>query len=192
VGSGNFDEGIKEIKRAEELDPLSLRAMTLTAWTLYQTRHFKEAIAKAQRIIDLDRNNFQGHMQISNALIEVGEFERALAEAREGRALAQHVALPSYIYCFALVAANQRAEAEQIVQEMVAAFERGYFKPYFIALTYVALGNHDQAFEYLEKSFAERDNWLVWFGTEPKLDPLRRDPRFNELFRRTNNPRALR
>ena len=192
VGTGNFDEGIKEIKRAEELDPLSLRAMTLTAWTLYQTRHFKEAIAKAQRIIDLDPHNFQGHMQISNALIEVGEFERALAEAREGRALAQHVALPSYIYCFALVAANQRAEAEQIVQEMVAAFERGYFKPYFIALTCVALGNHDQAFAYLEKSFAERDNWLVWFGTEPKLDPLRRDPRFNELFRRTNNPRALR
>jgi len=192
VGTGHFDEGVKEIKRAEELDPLSLRAMTLSAWTFYQTRRFTESIAKAQRIIDLDRNNFQGHLQISNALVEVGEVERALAEAREARALAQHVALPSYIYCFALVAANQRAEAETILQEMVAAFERGYFKPYFIAITYVALGDHDQAFDYLEKSFAERDNWLLWFATEPKLDPLRSDPRFDQLFRRTNNPLALR
>jgi serine/threonine protein kinase/tetratricopeptide (TPR) repeat protein len=192
VGTGHADEGIKEIKRAEELDPLSLRAMTLSAWTFYQTRHFTESIAKAQRIIDLDRNNFQGHLQISNALTEVGEVERALAEAREARALAQHMALPSYIYCFALVAAKERAEAETILQEMIAAFERGYFKPYFIAITYVALGDHDKAFEYLEKSFAERDNWLLWFATEPKLDPLRRDPRFNELFRRTNNPLALR
>ena len=70
--------------------------------------------------------------------------------------------------------------------------KRGYFKPYFIAITYVALGDHDQAFDYLEKSFAERDNWLLWFATEPKLDPLRSDPRFDQLFRRTNNPLALR
>jgi len=42
-------------------------------------------------------------------------------------------------------------------------------------------GNHDKAFYYLEKSFAERDNWLLWFATEPKLDPLRRDPRFNSI-----------
>jgi hypothetical protein len=72
------------------------------------------------------------------------------------------------------------------LREMVASFERGYFKPCFIALSYVALGNYDQAFAYLEKSFAERDNWLLWFATEPKLDPLRGDPRFKELFRRTN------
>src|SRR5215831_17489681 len=153
VGTGHFDEGVAEIKRAEELDPLSLRRMTISAWTFYQTRRFKESIAKAQRIIDLDRNNFQGHLQISNALIEVGEFERALAEAREARALAQHLALPSYIYCFALVAAGQREEAKQILQEMVTTFERGYFKPYFIGITYVALENYDKAFEYLEKSF---------------------------------------
>jgi serine/threonine protein kinase/tetratricopeptide (TPR) repeat protein len=192
VGTGHFDKGIEEIKRAEELDPLSLRAMTLSAWTFYQTRHFKESITKAQRIIDLDRNNFQGHLQLSNALIEVGEFERALAEAREARRMAQHVALPGYIYCFALVAGGQRDEAEQIVQEMAAVCERDYFKPYFIAISYVALGNHDKAFEYLEKSFAERDNWLLWFATEPKLDPLRSDPRFDELFRKTNNPLAVR
>jgi hypothetical protein len=53
-------------------------------------------------------------------------------------------------------------------------------------MSYVALGAYDTAFEYLEKAFAEHDPWLMWFGTEPKLDPLRSDPRFLKLFRSTN------
>ncbi|HKP36911.1 MAG TPA: protein kinase [Pyrinomonadaceae bacterium] len=189
VGTGNFEEGLQEIRRAEELDPLSLRAMTLTSWTLYQSGRYGEAIAKAQQIIDLDRNNFQGHMQISNALLEIKETERALVEIQEAMRLARHTALPSYIHCFALVANNRRDEAERILAEMLSS---PYFKPYFVAMTYVALGDHDKAFEYLEKAFAERDNWLLWFGTEPKLDPLRTDPRFIELFQSTNNPLAFR
>lgn len=192
VGTGNFEEGIKEIRRAEELDPISLRSMTLSAWTFYQTRRFDEAISKAQQIIDLDRNNFQGHLQISNALIEVGEVKRALAEAREARSIARNAALPNYIYCSALVAGGCRDEAEQILRELIDASTHGYFKPYFLAMTHVALGNYDAAFEYFEQAFAERDNWLLWFGTEPKLDPLRSDPRFARLFATMNNPMAPR
>jgi hypothetical protein len=58
-------------------------------------------------------------------------------------------------------------------------------------MAHVALGNHDEALELLAKAVAERDPWLVWFGTEAKLDPLRSDPRFIEIFRATNNPLAL-
>lgn len=189
VGTGRFEEGLKEIRRAEELDPLSLRAMTLSAWTFYQTRRYDEVIAKAQQIIDLDRRNFQGHLQISNALLEAGEAERALTEIQEALKLSPST-MPGYIRCFALVATNRRAEAERLVQEMIEASPRLYFKPYFLAMAYVALGNHDAAFECLEKAFAERDNWLLWFGTEPKLDPLRSDPRFIKLFRTMSNPLA--
>jgi hypothetical protein len=45
--------------------------------------------------------------------------------------------------------------------------------------------------DLLAKASAEREPWLVWFGTEPKLDPLRDDPRFIEVFHATNNPLAL-
>lgn len=189
VGTGRFEEGLKEIRRAEELDPLSLRAMTLSAWTFYQTRRYDEAIAKAQQIIDLDRRNFQGHLQISNALLETGEGDRALAEIQEAIKLSPST-MPGYIHCFALVATNRRDEAELLVQGMLETSARLYVKPYFLAMAYVALDNHDAAFECLEMAFAERDNWLLWFGTEPKLDPLRADPRFMKLFRTMNNPLA--
>jgi serine/threonine protein kinase/tetratricopeptide (TPR) repeat protein len=191
VGTGRFEEGLREIRRAEELDPLSLRGMTLTAWSFYQARQYDESIAKAQQIIDLDRNNFQGHMQLGNTLLAVGETERALTEIRESVKLMPQSALPKYELCFALAACNRRGEAAEVLNELVQLSSNSYVKDYFVAMAHVALGNHDQALELLARAAAERDPWLVWWGTEPKLDPLRSDPRFIEIFRSTNNPLAL-
>ena len=186
LGTGRFEEGLKEILRAEELDPVSLRGMILTTWSLYQVRRFNEAIAKAEQIIELDRYYPQGHLQLANALSEVGETEKALAAAREAERLMPDAALPKYNLCFALVAANRRAEAQQVLDVLLKMASESYVKEYFIAMSYVALGNHDAAFEYFEKAFAEHDPWLMWFGNEPKLDALRSDPRYSMLFRSTN------
>ena len=192
VGTGRFKEGLDEIKRAEELDPLSLRGMTLTAWSHYQVRRYRDSIAKAQQIIDLDRSNPQGHLQIGNALVEVDEADKALVALEESLRLMPGSALPKCLLCFALIATGKRNEAEAVLDEMVNAAATSYVKEYFLALAHVALGDHEKALGYLEQAAAERDPWLVWFGTEPKLDPLRKEPRFIELFQSTNNPLAFR
>ena len=82
-------------------------------------------------------------------------------------------------------------EAETVLKELLDQAATEYVKPYFIAMAQVALGNYDAAFELLETASYERDPWLVWFGTEPKLDSLRNAPRFVEIFRATRNPLAL-
>jgi serine/threonine protein kinase/Tfp pilus assembly protein PilF len=191
IGTGRFEEGLREIRRAEELDPLSLRAMTMTAWTFYQTRRYDDAISKARQIIELDYNNPQGHFQLGNALLEIGDAEKALIEIQQAQKLMPGSALPQYLMCFALVATNRRQEAEDLLKQILETRAADYFKSYFLAMGYLALGNHDAAFEYLKHAFDERDAWVLWFGTEPKLDPLRKDPRFIELFQSTNNPLAF-
>ncbi len=191
IGTGRYEEGVFEIKRAEELDPLSLRQMTLTSWSLYQVRDYQQSIAKAQQIIDLDRANFQGHLQIGNSLLEVGETERALAELREAVRLTP-AAMPLSYLCLGLGAAGLRDEAERARAEMIAKARNNYVKEYFLALAHLALDDYEEALNCLEKTAAERDPWHVWFGTEPKLDPLRDHPRFIKLFRSTNNPLAFR
>jgi len=191
VGMGRFDEGLHEIRRAEELDPLSLRAMTLTAWTFYQTRDYDEAIRKARQIIDLDPNNPQGHFQMGNALLETGDAKKALREIEQAQRLMPGSPLPESLLGFALVANGRRAEAEALLENILKTQATSYYKPYFLALVYLALGDHDATFECLRQAFAERDAWLLWFGTEAKLDPLRNDPRFIELFQSTNNPLAF-
>jgi serine/threonine protein kinase/Tfp pilus assembly protein PilF len=191
IGTGRFEEGLREITRAEELDPLALRGMTLTAWTYYQVRRFKDAIAKAQQLIELDRNYPQGQLQLGNALLEIGEAERALTAMREAVRLMPDAALAMSLLCFALVAAGERGEAEQLREKLLTTASTGYVKNYFLGLAHLALGDHESALTAVEKAAAERDPWLVWFGTEPKLDPLRKHPRFIEAFRSTNNPLAF-
>jgi TolB-like protein len=100
-------------------------------------------------------------------------------------------ALPKYSLCFALVADGRRAEAREVLREMKELATRTYVKPYFLAMGHVALEEYDEAFKYFEQMFAERDPWITWFGTEPKLDVLRKDPRFIKLFRSTGNPFAF-
>ncbi|HYP29989.1 MAG TPA: protein kinase [Blastocatellia bacterium] len=192
VGTGRFEEGVKEIRRAEELDPHSLRSMTLTCWTCYQARYFNEVISKANQIVDFDRNYPQGYLQLGNVLELVGRTEEAIAALRESERLMPDSVLPKYVLCFALVAAGRGGEARQVLDEIKEIAATQYVKPYFVALAHVALGERDTAFELFEVAFRERDPWLIWFGTEPKLDPLHKDPRFIDLYRRMNNPLLLR
>ena len=191
VGTGRFEEGLREILRAEALDPMSLREMTLTVWTYYQVRRFEDAIEKAQQIISMDRNYPQGHFQLGNALLEVGEPEKALVSIREGAKLMGGAALPTSILCFALVAAGKHEEAESVRSNLLQVAATSYVKEYFLATAHLALGYRDEALKSLEKAGAERDPWLVWLGTEAKLDSLRNEPRFIEVFRSTNNPMAF-
>jgi len=115
-----------------------------------------------------------------------------LGAIRESLRLMPGSALPKYELCFGLVATGQRDEAESVLREIQGQAAERYVKPYFIAMSCVSLGRDDEAFEILKSCWTERDPWMVWFGTEPKLNHLHGDPRFHEIFRATGNPLALR
>jgi TolB-like protein/Tfp pilus assembly protein PilF len=185
VGDGRTAEGLKEIARAEELDPLSLRTKTLIAWTTYQAQDFSAALAKANEIISLDPNYPQGHLQKGYILIEIGDADEAVAEIEKGMNLMPDSALAKYYYCFALAAANRQNYARQVFDEMKNS--DAYVKPMFLGLASVAVGEIDEAFKYLNIAADEFDPWLVWLGTEAKLKPIHSDKRFLELLKRTKN-----
>jgi serine/threonine protein kinase/Tfp pilus assembly protein PilF len=188
VATGRFEEGIEEIKFAESLDPLSLRAKTLTAWTLYQTRQFGAALDKAREIIELDKNYPQGPVQAGNALIELGRNAEAVEMCRKGVEMMPDSALAIYGLCFALAGDGRTKEAREYLNHLKNLAAKSYIKPYFLAMAHLALGEIDTAFEHFKTAFGEKDMWLIWFGTEPKLDSIHDDPRYLELFRQTNNP----
>lgn len=186
VGSGNFAEGLQEIERAEELDPLSLRTKTLVAWTKYQAQQCKEALIKAEEIIDLDPNFPQGHLQRGYVLMELGRSAEALSEIEKGMALMPESALAQYYYCFALASAHRLPEARKVLAAMKNSHT--YVKPMFLGLASVAVGDIDEAFVYFNQAADVFDPWLVWLGTDLKLEPIRHDKRYLALMRRTKNP----
>jgi eukaryotic-like serine/threonine-protein kinase len=182
TGMGQFDEGIREVKLAEQLDPFSMRAKTLTAWTAYQARQFDFALAKAREIIELDPNFPQGYLQLGNVLLELGRFEEAVEPCRKAVEMMQGSPLPVYPLCFALTAVGQKDEARELVENLEDVSKEHYISKFFMAMTHLAIGEIDAAFDYLKQAIDEKNHWLLWLGTEPKLDSIRNDARFTELY----------
>lgn len=189
VGQGNFEEGMNEIRLAEHLDPFSLRAKTLTAWTAYQAGFFDEALEKAKEIIKLDPSLAQGFLQASNILLEIGEPEKALVYSRKGIELMPQTVLPVYDYCFALAANGKFDEARAQLAKLKEAEKTQYVMPFFLGMAHLAVGDLDETFDYFNKAVEEYSGWTNWFASEPKLKPLHGDPRYDELLKKLDLPK---
>ena len=87
---------------------------------------------------------------------------------------------------------GRRAEAQRILDDLRQWKSRAYVSCYLLALVHAGLGEHDEAFAWLEAAMRERDAWLIWLKTEPRFDPLRPDPRFADLLRRVGFPAVCR
>ncbi len=188
VGTGRFEEGTKEIVLSEKLDPMSLRPKVLSAWHFYQMRNYGEAMAKADEIYFMNPEFMQSSLQKANILLQTGENELALAAARRAVELSQGSTLPLYNLCFALAANGEDEELNDVIGSLEAAAQNTYVPPYFFAMAYLAAGNIDLAFKFLNDAQDEKSAWMIWFGTEPRLDVIRGDPRYVDLLRRTANP----
>jgi Flp pilus assembly protein TadD len=85
---------------------------------------------------------------------------------------------------------GQEREARQVLARLDDLSRKRYVSSYHVALIYCALGERERALEWLEKTYAERDAWLIWISVEPQLDPLRTDARFQDLLRRISRAAA--
>jgi eukaryotic-like serine/threonine-protein kinase len=185
---GIVKEAREEIVRAEELDPLSPRAKLMTSWTSYQLRDFPKAVEKARQGNEMQKNFPQGLLHLGNVLVMNGQASEAVGILKNSIVNWKDSGMPRYMLCFALMADGREDEARAVLDELLAIAERRFVMPYFLAMAYTALGETDLAFEWFEKAVDQRNVWMIWFGTEPKLDALRRDPRYLRILERTNNP----
>ncbi|HKP68991.1 MAG TPA: protein kinase [Pyrinomonadaceae bacterium] len=190
VAQGRYDEGILEIKLAEELDPGSPRALVMTSWVLYQCRQFEGAVAKATQATEMQNDFPQGLLHLGNSLTGLGRYEEAVAVLRNSSELWGDSGMPRYMLAHARAASGDMVSAQKILDKMLETAERKHVKPYFIGMCYVAVGDYDSAFQWFERAVAEGNEWMIWFGCEPKLDPLRSDPRYLKILQATNNPMA--
>ncbi len=190
IAQGRFDEGLAEMALAEELDPVSPRTILMTSWALYQCRRFGEAVAKARKANAMQPEFPQGLLHLGNTLTGAGQYEEAVACLRQSSELWGDSGLPRYMLAHARAASGDMDSARKVLDKMLQTAERKHVKPYFIAMCYVAVGEYDAAFEWFERGLTEGNEWLIWFGVEPKLDPIRHDPRYLRILQATNNPIA--
>ena len=187
AGMGRMDEAIREITRAQEIDPTSLIANVNAGWIFYHARQYDRAIEQMRKSLEMDPNFARGHWAISEPLEQKQQYEEAIAELQKARQLDETpitLALLGHVYAVT----GKRNEAQKIIVELNEQSKRMYVDPYFLAQIHTALGDRDKAFQALEKAYEEHSSWLVWLKVEPKFDSLRSDPRFTNLVQRIGLP----
>ncbi len=181
---GRYPEAIAEIKQAQEVDPLSLVINMNVGWVFYFARQYDEAAEQCRKTLELDPNFPAAHWMLGQAYRQKGMHEEAIAEFQKAVALSRGDPTQVAALGHGFAVARKRAEAEKILNELKKLSKRRYFPTYFIALIYVGLDDKNQAFEWLEKAFAERSANLTVLKAEPMFDPLRSDAPFQDLLRR--------
>ena len=88
----------------------------------------------------------------------------------------------------AYAVAGREGDARAVLQQLDAASKTRYVPPYPIAVIYAGLGRDDEAFAWLQKAYEGRDSWMCYLAIDPRMDVLRKDPRFAELLNRLKLP----
>ena len=182
---GRFADAQREMDRARELDPLSPYFHVGTALPVYFARQYDQAIVQLRRIVALNPDFSNAHLNLGFAYAQNGMSEEAIAALRKARSLNEWpVTLASLGYAY--TKAGQREEAQKVLAELREQAGRGQGSEYYLALVYAGLGEKDQAIAELERAYQMRNTDLINLKVDPFFDSLRSDPRFKVLLQRLN------
>ncbi len=178
------DEALSAIRRAEELDPVSLIINTNHGWILWCARRHDEAIAQLRKTIDLNPHFANAHAKLGNVHETREEYAEAVEEHAKDYDLSgaapEIVAGMRAAYRQGGWSAFARHEVNRLQQES----QTRYANPKELALAWARVGDKDRAMEWLERGYAERSEAMLYLKVDPRYDGLRNDPRFVALLRR--------
>jgi TolB-like protein/DNA-binding winged helix-turn-helix (wHTH) protein/Flp pilus assembly protein TadD len=184
---GRYDEAIVEMRKAENLDPLSLIINADLAELLVLAHSYEESIRQSRKTIEMDPNFALAHNQLAQAYLQTQMHVEAIAELQKAVQLSGGSPTAVANLARAYVASGKRSEAVKLLNDLKNRSSPVSSHASEIAVIYAALGDTDQAMNWLEKGYEERFNPGVLL--RPGFDPLRSDPRFQDLVRRIGLPR---
>jgi len=183
---GRTDESLAQGRLATELDPLSPFINQGLARQYYLSRQYDKAIALSQVVLQMDTTYLPARTQLALAYEQKGMLAEAVSTLEQTRKSAGEKAdLPMLhaLLAHAYALAGRKADAQSELNVLTAIGKKRYVPPSYVAIVYLALGDKDKAFEYLNKSYQDRSEQLLYLGVEPVVDSLRSDPRFDKLLK---------
>ncbi|HXF49758.1 MAG TPA: protein kinase [Verrucomicrobiae bacterium] len=184
LSMGRTEEGFARMRKALELDPLSLIINAALGWLHYYARQYDLAIEQFKKVLEMDPNFFLAHLWMGFAYQEKAMYGKALEEYEKAKAISSGSPITIASLGHTYATSGEREKALAMVEELLELQKKRYVSAYYFASIYAGLGDKDTAFDWFEKAFEERSQALVFLKVDPHVDPLRDDLRFTALLRK--------
>ena len=181
LAMGHFPDAMTQIQRARQIEPLSALLHRDVGWHYFFMKQYDDAIAQLRETLDMDPGFGAAHSLLGRALFQKGQFDEGLDELTKGQ-------LPRATYlafvAYGEAAAGRESQAREHLREALEAgrVNGAYLSPSYVAHVYTALGDQEQAMDWLERGYDQSDFTLVNVYTDPRYEPLRSNPRYKELI----------
>ncbi len=183
-----YDEARVILKKANELDPLSVPISTDMGFSIYYSGEYDQAIKELKATLEINPNYGAAHLWLGRAYQQKKMFDSAIAEYNTTLKLSVNwpVGLAAIGNVYGI--SGKKKEAQNILDTLHSLSSKKFVTSYGVALVYAGSGEKEAAFSWLNKAFEERSNWLVWLKTDPRWAPIKSDKRFTELVNKVGLP----
>jgi TolB-like protein/tetratricopeptide (TPR) repeat protein len=184
VARGRQKEALEEIERARTLDPLSPVIPSTRVMALYFAREYDRVVEEAERALQVEPGSALIRYNYAQALVQKGRYADAITQLETAQRLSGGGAFYAMALGHAYAASGDRASALKYLSELKELARHGRAPAAYFAAVYAGLQDRDEAMRWLEKAYEERTDYLMYLNVEPMADPLRSDPRFQQLLHR--------
>jgi TolB-like protein/DNA-binding winged helix-turn-helix (wHTH) protein/cytochrome c-type biogenesis protein CcmH/NrfG len=180
--AGRFDEALRLDRRAVDLDPLNANSWEYLAETEFDMGQLDQAAADCKKALELNPDVFSSPGYLSTIYVMQGRPQDALAEIE----LVRYDPYRAALYSIAYYALGRKKESDTALSELVTKYHAS--NAYQIAEVYAFRNQPDEAFEWLDRALAQRDDSLIFTKVDPELENLHGDPRFAAFLKKLNLP----
>jgi tetratricopeptide (TPR) repeat protein len=179
---GRFDEALQLNGRAIELDPLNADSWEFLAETKFFMGQLEQAAADFKKAIELNLDVVAAHIWLSQIYVMQGRPQDALPQIE----LVHYDPVRAFLYPIEYYALGRKKESDAALRELIAKYHAS--AAYQTAEIYAFRNQPDEAFEWLDRAYAQRDSGLIGTKVDPLLKSLHNDPRFAALLKKLNLP----
>jgi tetratricopeptide (TPR) repeat protein len=183
-----YDEARVILKKAEELDPLSVPISTDMGFSFYYSGNYDQAVNELKGSLQKNPKFTLAHLWLGRSYQAKNMYKDAIAEYK--KTLITAVDWPVALAAIGNVygESGNKTNAQQILDTLNSLSSKKFVTAYGVALVYAGLGKKEAAFAWLNKAFEERSNWLVWLKSDPRWALISSDKRYAEMVSKVGLP----
>ena len=184
VATGRLAEAYRQIRRALDLDPLSIPLNSYLAGVFYYSREYDRSIEQCHKALELDSKDIELHVDLGLNYEQQGRFDESIKSYETASALSGGAPIILGVLGGVFAKAGARDKALAIEAQLNEIAKENYVSPGGWAMLYIGLDDKDKAFEWVAKACDNHDTVVCYLGVGPTWDPLRTDPRFQAMLKR--------